>query len=238
VQRRWLKALRAEEALTQKYSSSNPPTTETRRLARVSQFFLASPDSFQGKSVLDVGCGYNGLIFYLNMAGFRVGLEPLAFQIKDLCPVPNKQAVSIVCGVGEALPFREDTFDIVICDNALDHGMSPRAWIREIKRCLKPGGVLYMRVNTFDSPIVPGKVLSWLDTPHPYHFSDKQVQALLRGEGLQIEHHIIQDLTFHSAVVEKLKLKRPFSALKFMGALVLGLKYSYFVAKKHSNYSK
>lgn len=41
-----------------------------------------------------------------------------------------------------ALPLNEDMFDIVICNNALHNMMFPQKALSEMKRVLKPGGLL------------------------------------------------------------------------------------------------
>jgi SAM-dependent methyltransferase len=45
------------------------------------------------------------------------------------------------------LPFRNETFDVVICDNVVDHAESPPQIVRELVRVLAPGGLLYFTVN-------------------------------------------------------------------------------------------
>jgi SAM-dependent methyltransferase len=46
--------------------------------------------------------------------------------------------------VGEELPFPEDTFDLVLSHEVLEHVDDDVACLREIVRCLKPGGRLIL----------------------------------------------------------------------------------------------
>jgi SAM-dependent methyltransferase len=48
----------------------------------------------------------------------------------------------MVQGVGERLPFREATFDLVLTLETLDHCQSPASMVAEILRVLKPEGAL------------------------------------------------------------------------------------------------
>jgi 2-polyprenyl-3-methyl-5-hydroxy-6-metoxy-1,4-benzoquinol methylase len=43
------------------------------------------------------------------------------------------------------LPIR--SFDVVLCDNVVDHAESPKRIVAELTRILAPGGLLYFTVN-------------------------------------------------------------------------------------------
>lgn len=49
-----------------------------------------------------------------------------------------------VAGIGEQLPFRDASFDLVICTQVLSYASSPSQVLAEIQRVLKPGGILYL----------------------------------------------------------------------------------------------
>src|SRR5687768_9779894 len=95
--------------------------------------------------VLEVGSGAHGLIFYFGAAN-AIGVDPLAHHYASLFPTWQRKAPTIgACG--EALPFPDDSFDIVLCDNVVDHAESPAQIVSEIARVLAPSGVLYFTVN-------------------------------------------------------------------------------------------
>ena len=50
--------------------------------------------------------------------------------------------VDIVCNI-EHLPFIQESIDIVINKAVLEHVPCPEAIVSEIKRVLKPGGLVY-----------------------------------------------------------------------------------------------
>ncbi|HEU4794763.1 MAG TPA: class I SAM-dependent methyltransferase [Pyrinomonadaceae bacterium] len=95
--------------------------------------------------VVEVGSGAHGLIFYFG-ARNGVGVDPLAVSYRNLFPRWQNCAPTIAA-VGERLPFAEQSFDIVICDNVVDHAESPAGIVAELVRVLKPGGLLYFTVN-------------------------------------------------------------------------------------------
>lgn len=79
--------------------------------------------------VLDCGAGYRN-VYYSNV----VNLEIVDYSTTD------------VVGVGEELPFKDNSFDAVISVAVLEHVKDPFLCAKEIARVLKPGGDLYCAV--------------------------------------------------------------------------------------------
>jgi len=95
--------------------------------------------------VVEVGSGAHGLIFFFG-AQNGIGVDPLAVSYGSLFPRWQKCA-STIAAFGERLPFADQSFDIVICDNVVDHAESPETIVHELVRLLVPGGLLYFTVN-------------------------------------------------------------------------------------------
>lgn len=95
--------------------------------------------------VLEVGSGAHGLIFYFGTRK-AIGVDPLAHHYAALFPAWQRNGVTI-SAFGEALPFAGGSFDVVLCDNVVDHAESPARIVAEIVRVLSPNGVLYFTVN-------------------------------------------------------------------------------------------
>lgn len=95
--------------------------------------------------VLEVGSGAHGLIFYFGTEN-GVGVDPLADHYARLFPAWQSRART-VAAPGEHLPFEDASFDVVLCDNVVDHAENPRRIVEEIARVLAPGALLYFEVN-------------------------------------------------------------------------------------------
>ncbi len=95
--------------------------------------------------VIEVGSGAHGLIFCFG-AQRGVGVDPLAVSYRRLFPRWQSCAATIAA-VGEQLPFPDHSFDVVLCDNVVDHAESPKQIVAELVRILKPRGLLYFTVN-------------------------------------------------------------------------------------------
>src|SRR4029079_8173687 len=52
--------------------------------------------------------------------------------------------VDLKKGAAESIPFPDNTFDLVMLDNVLEHVTDRPLTLREVRRVLKPGGLLYM----------------------------------------------------------------------------------------------
>jgi ubiquinone/menaquinone biosynthesis C-methylase UbiE len=119
---------------------------------------------FQGRRVLDVGCGPVGLIHFLPQAAERVRLDPLLHMYEEKLPLPGWS----MAAAGEQLPLADRSMDIAICFNALDHMRDPAAALAEIARVLRPGGTLLLMIHTFPAWTMP---LLAIDRLHPHHWT-------------------------------------------------------------------
>jgi len=145
--------------------------------------------------VIEVGSGAHGLIFYFE-AKHRVGVDPLAVSYGSLFPGWQRRAQTIAA-VGESLPFADRSFDVVLCDNVVDHAESPRKIAGELARILVPGGLLYFTVNIHHQlyAIAAGVHASWRAAGVPYEvgpFADHTTHLTLDAaanlfDGLPLE---------------------------------------------------
>lgn len=107
---------------------------------------------YEGKAVLDIGCGPRGSLEWAGMAKRRVGLDPLADKYRKLGA--DRHAMEYAHAPAEAMPFDDATFDVICSFNSLDHVADVDGTIREIKRVLRPGGLLLLLVEVNHAPTV------------------------------------------------------------------------------------
>jgi len=122
-------------------------------------------DGWQGKPVLDLGCGGGRTTYFLERMGAEVvGVDisrPLVAAARERCP-----AARFCVGDAKALNFRNDSFDAVLFSfNSLDC-LEPKsdreACIAEIWRVLRPGGRLILSHHN-----LAGLLFSWYRNLHP-----------------------------------------------------------------------
>ncbi|MCE5241864.1 MAG: bifunctional 2-polyprenyl-6-hydroxyphenol methylase/3-demethylubiquinol 3-O-methyltransferase UbiG, partial [Desulfobacteraceae bacterium] len=119
-----------------------------------------------GNTVLDVGCGGGFLSEEFARDGYRVtGIDPAGASIEAARRHASAHRLDIDYrgGRGEALPFPDASFDIVVCCDVLEHVDAPGPVIREISRVLKDGGIFFYDTlnRTWFSKIAAIKV--WQD---------------------------------------------------------------------------
>lgn len=95
----------------------------------------------KGKKLLDVGCGDAVDLALLAKKGAKVyGIDPCdAFLEK--AKANNPKGVFIK-GIGECLPFEDNSFDAVMSKWALQTSTNVRQILREMARVLKKGGMM------------------------------------------------------------------------------------------------
>ena len=122
-------------------------------------FGLSAAD-YDGKRILDIGCGPLGSLEWAKTAKERIGLDPLVSKYKNLGI--EAHGMQYVQGRSEQIPFEEGYFDFVSCFNALDHVDDVSATLLEIVRVLKVGGRFLLMVDVGHNPTLsePHK-LAW-----------------------------------------------------------------------------
>jgi len=112
--------------------------------------FALPLDFYDGKRLLDVGCGPRGSLEWAGRAAERVGLDPLAREYQRLHS--RKHAMTYVAASMEAIPFPDAHFDVVSSFNSLDHVDDLGKAISELTRVARPGGVLLLLTDVGHAP--------------------------------------------------------------------------------------
>jgi SAM-dependent methyltransferase len=111
-----------------------------------------------GQSVLDAGCGEGRHCFgCLERGAHVVGLDLDFPSLRDASKRLRGrghelgQVGEMVQGNTFALPYRDDTFDRVICSEVMEHVHDYRGAARELARVTKPGGRVAITIPTATS---------------------------------------------------------------------------------------
>jgi SAM-dependent methyltransferase len=143
---------------------------EYLRSAKVIEALERAGVALRGR-VLDAGCGGGGTALSLaEEAGFAVGLDLEARFAGSGTRLAAEKAIAncaFVQGDGARLPFRAGSFDLVFSHSVIEHVSSAEAYLREVHRVLKPGGVFYLSTAPYLS--FAGAHLPRLLVPIPLH---------------------------------------------------------------------
>lgn len=108
---------------------------------------LAPFAEIEGRRLLDVGCGYAGTTAgFANAGAWAVGLEPdeAKLLLGGGRASVQQAKVRLLRGAAERLPFRDGAFDLVICNDVIEHVVSHERTIAELSRVLTSQGFLYL----------------------------------------------------------------------------------------------
>jgi ubiquinone/menaquinone biosynthesis C-methylase UbiE len=166
-------------------------------------------DAFADKAVvgtpgriLDVACGAARHAPELHRRGWDLlALEPSPAMIRKALRTAEESGFELEMyrAIGEAMPFRDNSFDRVLCQSSLDHFADPKEGLREIARILRPGGLAIVGLVNYGGIgcrasrvayrvlrglriVKPGKPLFW-DTPVPHEHTWETTLKRLKSMG-------------------------------------------------------
>jgi SAM-dependent methyltransferase len=116
--------------------------------------------------VLDVGCGSGHDLVALEATHVRaVGVDPSRVMVDAAARITTTGS-PLVQAVGAPLPFRSGAFAGCWIERVLMHVADPLAVLREVVRCVRPGGVVTIFEPDWSSLTVNGQVLptAWTTT--------------------------------------------------------------------------
>jgi ubiquinone/menaquinone biosynthesis C-methylase UbiE len=113
-------------------------------------YFGLTPDFYAEKRVLDIGCGPRGSLEWAHKARERVGVDPLVNKYRELGT--DAHAMRYVEAGAESIPLPDQHFDVVAAFNSLDHVEDVDQAVTEIKRLIKPEGLLLLIVEVNHPP--------------------------------------------------------------------------------------
>jgi len=113
---------------------------ERKRVRRILAWLVPQP----GEYILDVGCGAGNVLEQMQV-GHLIGVDLSSYLLgKARRRLLDK--ASLIQGNVETLPLRTGTFDKAYCSEVLEHLPHPEQVLREIRRILKPSGLLIISV--------------------------------------------------------------------------------------------
>ncbi len=94
------------------------------------------------QKILNIGCGWgfeekNLVNLYNDLNIWSIDISREMIKKARLGNCPSKLCI----GLAESLPFPDEMFDRIMSREVIEHVISPELMIKEIARCLKPGGL-------------------------------------------------------------------------------------------------
>lgn len=109
------------------------------------------PAELEGARTVELGCGTAYVSAWLARRGAQpVGVDPTPGQLRIArrCQAEFGLHFPLVLGIGEQVPLRDESFDVVISEYGAAIWADPYVWIPEAARLLRPGGELVFLGNS------------------------------------------------------------------------------------------
>lgn len=177
-----------------------------------------------GQRVMDVGTGSGRLALLLAEEGARevVGIDvsPAMLEVAEYLrlssPAPTAKQVSFRLASAQRMPFRNESFDVIVCRLLLHHSQKPDRILQEIFRLLKAGGIfIFADLLGADDPVKRATQNAIEARRNPSHVaaqSVEQYRKLINGSGLSIDNEAVavfeQDLEDWLADLESIPASR------------------------------
>lgn len=124
----------------------------------------------QSARILDMACGCGTFVYY----GLRHGLDVWGIDPEDwkhtfnrikaeIYDYPSNWKDRFIKGVGEGMPFPNQSFDLISSYQTIEHVQDVRKCLREMLRVLRPGGMIFLRAPDYSLSTFEGHYrLPWL----------------------------------------------------------------------------
>jgi 2-polyprenyl-3-methyl-5-hydroxy-6-metoxy-1,4-benzoquinol methylase len=126
----------------------------------------------RGGRLLEVGSGLGHLVGQLEDAFETHGMDLNHWAVKQSKTVVKKS--SMQSASAQELPFRNDSFNVVIIKHIVEHLPNPEKAIAEIGRVTAREGILILATPNLDSLLKPWKGGKWIGYQDPTHISLKR----------------------------------------------------------------
>lgn len=184
--------------------------------------------------VLEVGCGAGDFSLYLadrqaNVTA--VDFSPQAIEIARKKSTVQKKSVNFRVADAQALPFQDNSFDLLFSCECLEHVPEPQIALAEFRRVLKPKGKLVLTTENYSNAMLLYWLKCWIFKkpfnsgagvqPIEHFFLYWQVKRMFNLSGFQVRnivgsHHVfllLPKLHPHTFVVEE--FQNPYLAKVF-----------------------
>jgi len=147
----------------------------------------------QGKKILDIGCSDGQILEPYIRIGDCYGVD---ISKSSLRKATSKGISTCLVDLEKGLPFKENSFDVVICSHVLEHLVDTDFVLSEINRVLKKDGHLLLsipNINTLLSLAVqlfldfPPQYSARYRSPHVRDFTVRTIKVALKLNGFYVE---------------------------------------------------
>jgi SAM-dependent methyltransferase len=163
------------------------------------------------KNMLDVGTGYGYLLLKFQQSH---GLKATGVELSQEEALFARDQLNLdvrPCALSEA-GLEKESFDLVTASEVIEHIIDPISFVHELAQYVRPGGVLMINTDNFESQVVRDMGASfpkWIPHCHVSHFAPESLQRCIETfDGLKVEA-VTSFTTWENVVRAKLRKRKP-----------------------------
>ncbi|MBI2598677.1 class I SAM-dependent methyltransferase [Candidatus Curtissbacteria bacterium] len=166
---------------------------------KLSQVIKLLPKQKKNKTIniLDIGCSSAVLTNEVSKALPKSRITGLdSYEEAIIFARAKYPHLKFVVADAHNLPFKDKTFDLIICTETLEHVINPKKALEEMKRVLKKDGRGIISMDS-GSPLFHIIWYIWTKTKgkvwqnaHLHEFNSKLLEGLINGSGFKIQKKI------------------------------------------------
>jgi len=188
---------------------------ETNKRLRIVFGELLNSGDINGKRFLEVGCGLG----FFSQKAVELGAKVTGVDVGARLVKKNRKKIPkgrFLVASASDLPFSDNSFDVVLCTEVIEHVEDQDRAVKELVRVLKEGGVLVVTTpNRIFRPIFD--LLSFLQI-RPYHGNENWIfpwdfKEMLLKEGLVLEREKYFNFIILASFFDRIVLPWPFKYL-------------------------
>jgi SAM-dependent methyltransferase len=137
--------------------------------------------------LLDVGAGVGAFLSVSSRHGFSAkGVEVSKWASRY---ARREKGLDVATGTLEDARFEDAHFDVVVLNHVIEHVQDPRALLGEIRRILRPGGLIVLGAPNAESlmaRLIRARWASYRPGEHIWHFTPSTLRRLVESEGFRV----------------------------------------------------
>lgn len=140
--------MEVEETIQREYNPAHPNHERWQRARDISndraefvKKILSTEISLSGLNILDIGAGEGSTSTLLSENNYVISLEPKPERLKKIITTDSLEPVQADC---LNLPFKQESFDLIILQDVIEHLNISEKFINELNMLLKDKGLIYL----------------------------------------------------------------------------------------------
>lgn len=173
----------------------------------------------QKKALLDLGCALGDCLLEAKNLGWKE-VEGIDLS-RYACKFAKKRGLRVRVGSLESLRIKKNRYNVVLCQDVIEHLHNPIKTLNHIARVLKPNGLLYIVTPNISgnwSRLLGRNWYHYKPNEHVLYFSPKTMRLALSKslfENIKIRpaihimsvEYILQRLVYYSPILAKILLR-------------------------------